>query len=93
MHLPIIELKELLYCNCILTTLLQNKAQYLKTFVLSKVLNVVLLVPPFLWFTMDLQTGHSQDRYHVRIILFLSFTMKFFSILFLRSGKKKLGGI
>ena len=48
MHLPIIELKELLYCNCILTTLLQNKAQYLKTFVLSKVLNVVLLVPPFL---------------------------------------------
>ena len=29
---------------------------------------------------MDLQTGHLEDRYHVRIISLLLFTMKFFCI-------------
>ena len=42
---------------------------------------------------MDLQTGNFEDRYYARIILLLSFTMKFFYILFLRSGERKLGGI
>ena len=32
---PLFELKEFLYCKCILATLLQSKAQYLKIFVLS----------------------------------------------------------
>ena len=93
MHFPLFELKEFLYCKCILATFLQNKAQYLNIFVLSKVLNFVLLVPPLVWPAMDLQTGDFEDRYHARIILLLSFTMKFFYILFLRSGERKLRGI
>ena len=67
---------------CILATLLKNTAQYLKTFVLSKVLSFVQLIPPMVWFTMDLQTGHLEDRYHARIILLLLFFMKFFCIFF-----------
>ena len=43
---PLFELKEFPYCNCILANLLQNRALYLKIFVLSKVLNFVLFVPP-----------------------------------------------
>ena len=34
------------------------RVYYLKIFVLSKVLNFVLLVPPVAWFTINLQTGH-----------------------------------
>ena len=45
---PLFELKEFFYCECILATLLQNKAQYLKIFVLSNVFNFALLVPPVL---------------------------------------------
>ena len=52
--------------------------QYLKIFVLSKVLNFILLVPAVV---SDLQTGHLKDRYHAQIILLL-FTMKFFYIFF-----------
>ena len=40
-------LKEFLYCECILATLLQNRAQYLKIFVIGKVLNFVPFFP--LW--------------------------------------------
>ena len=40
------ELKLLLCCKCILATLLQSRAQYLKIFVLNKALNFVLFVPP-----------------------------------------------
>ena len=77
--------------KCILATLLQNRAQYLKIFVLSKVLNFVLLVPPVVWFIMDLQTGHLEDRYHGRIILLLlSFTTKIFCIFFRINFSKKL---
>ena len=61
---PLFELKGFLYCEGILATLFQNRAQYLKIFVLSKVLNFILLVPLLVWFTMDLQTGHLEDRYH-----------------------------
>ena len=46
MHLPLFELKELRYCKRTLATLLQNSAQYLKIFVLTKVLNFVSLFPP-----------------------------------------------
>ena len=42
---PLSELKGFLYCDGILATLFQNRAQYLKIFVLSKVLNFILLVP------------------------------------------------
>ena len=76
------ELKEFLYCKCILAILLQSQAQNWKIFVLSKVLNFVLLVHPLVWFTMDLQTGHLEDRYHAQIILLLLFTMRFFCIFF-----------
>ena len=31
---------------------------------------------------MDLQTGHLEDRYHVRIVSLSLFTMKFFCIFF-----------
>ena len=98
-------MKEFIYCKGILAILLQNRAQYLKIFVLNKVLNFVLLFPPVVWFTMDLQTGHLEDRYHVRIILLLLFSMKVLSIFFranfsqklclffLRSGVRKSGGI
>ena len=55
---PLFELKEFLYYKSILATLLLNRAQYLKIFVLTKVPNFVLLVPPVVRFTMDLQTGH-----------------------------------
>ena len=76
---PLFELKSFLYCKCILATLLKNRAQYLKIFVLGKVPNVVLLVPPVVWFTMDLKTAHLEDRYHARIIvLLLLYTMKFY---------------
>ena len=61
---------------------MQNRTQYLKIFVLSKVLNFVLLAPSLVWFTMDLQTGHLEDRYHVQIILLWLFTVKFFCIFF-----------
>ena len=74
-----LQLKEFLYCKCILATLLQNRGQYLKIFVLSKVLNFVLLVPPVFWF-----------RYYARIILLLLFTMKFFCIFFRINFSKKL---
>ena len=40
------ELKGFLYCKCILATLLQNRTQYLKIFVLNKVLNFVLVTLP-----------------------------------------------
>ena len=40
-------------------------------------------------FTMDLQTGHLEDRDHARIILLL-FTMKFFCIFFRINFSKKL---
>ena len=61
---PLFELKKLLYCKCILAALLQSRAEDLKIFVLKNVLKFVLLVPPVVWFTMDLQTGHLEDRYH-----------------------------
>ena len=83
------ELKKFLYCKRILTTSLQSRAQYLKIFVLKKVLNFVLLVPLVVQFTMDLQTGHLEDRYHARIILSL-FTMKFFCIFFQINFSKKV---
>ena len=51
-------------------------------YVLSKELNFVLLVPPVVWFTMDLQTGQLEDSYHARIILLLLFIMKVFCIFF-----------
>ena len=53
-------------------------AQYLKIFVLSKVLNFVMFLPPVVLFTIDLQTGHLEEREHARIILLLLSTMKFF---------------
>ena len=68
----------------------QNRAQYLKIFVLSKVLNFVLLVPPVVWFTMDMQTSHLEDRYHARNILLLLFTMKSFCIFSRINFSKKL---
>ena len=46
MHFLLFDLKEFLYCKCILATLLQNRVQYLKIFVLKKILNFVLRVPP-----------------------------------------------
>ena len=65
-------------------------------FVLSKLLNFILLFPSVVRFTMDLQTGHLEDRGHARIVLLLS-TMKFscifFFFFFLRSGVGKPGGI
>ena len=45
MHYPLFELKDFLYCECILVTLLQSRAQYSKIFVTGKVLNFVLFVP------------------------------------------------
>ena len=79
---PLFEFKKFLHCKCILATLLQNRAQYLNIFVLSKILNFALLVHPLVWFTMDLQTDYLEDRYHERIILLLLFTMKFFCTFF-----------
>ena len=55
---PLFEFKEFLYYKSISATLLPNRAQYLKLFVLTKVPNFVLLVPPVVRFTMDLQTGN-----------------------------------
>ena len=52
MHCLLSELKEFLYCKCILATLLQNRAQYLKIFVLKKVLNFFLFVTPMANFVL-----------------------------------------
>ena len=79
---PLFKLKELLYCKCVLAISLQNRAQYLKIFALSKVFNFILLVPPVVWFTIYLQTVHLEDRYHMQIILLLLFTIKFSCIFF-----------
>ena len=79
---PSLELKEFLYCKCILAKLLQSRAQYLKIFVLGKVLNFVLFVPLVVWFAMDLQTGYLEDRYHAWIISLLLFAMKCFCFCF-----------
>ena len=60
--------------------------------------------PPVVWFTMDLQTSHLEDRYHARIISLLLFTIKLFciffrinfsekKIFFLRIVARKSGGI
>ena len=54
-----------------------------KVFVLSKVLNFVLVVPPVIWFTMDLQTSHLEDRYHcvdyfIIIIIYFEVFLYFF---------------
>ena len=38
---------------------------------------------------MDLQTGHLEDRYHLRIILLLLYTMKFFLYFFLNEFFQK----
>ena len=65
-----------------LATLLQSREQYLKTIILSKVPNFVLLAHPVVWFTMDLQTGHLEDKYQARIIVLLLFTMRIFCIFF-----------
>lgn len=35
-------------------------------------------VPLAVLFTMDLQTGHPDDRYHARVVLLLLYTMNFF---------------
>ena len=65
-----------------------------------------MLVPPVVQFSMDLQTGHLEDRYHARIILLL-FTMKliyifsesvfpkncFVFVFVLLSAVRKSGGI
>ena len=58
---PLFELKKFLHCKCILVNLFQNKTHYLKIFVFSKLVNLVLLVPPVVWFTIDLQIGHLKD--------------------------------
>ena len=42
------------------------------------------------WFTMDLQTSHLENRYHARVILLLLFTMKVFRIFFQINFSKKL---
>lgn len=55
--------------ECILATLLQNRVQCFKIFVISKVLNFVLFVPPLVWFSMDFQTSHSEVRDYARIFL------------------------
>ena len=37
-----------------------------------------MFLPPVVLFTIDLQTGHLEEREHARIILLLLSTMKFF---------------
>ena len=59
-----------------------KRGTILKEFVLSKVINFLLLVPPVVCFTMDLQTSYLEERYHARIILLLLFTMRVFCIFF-----------
>ena len=82
---PLLKLKEFLYCKCILTTSLQIRAQYLKIFVLSKVLSFALLVLLLVWFTMDLQTGQLEDRYQISranyfiIVIYYKVFLYFFS--------------
>ena len=63
-----------------LTTLLQNRAQYSKIFVISKMLNIVLFVPPVILFA----------SYYGKLVIWrteimhelLLFTMKFLRIFF-----------
>ena len=59
------ELKQSLYCECMLATLLQNRAQYLSMFVIGKLLNFVLFVRPVV--CMDLQCGYLENRNHARV--------------------------
>ena len=83
MHLPIIWIERIPLLQVYFNHVIANRAQYLNVFVLSKVLNFVLLVPPAFWFTMNLKTGHLEYRYHARImLLLLSFFVFFFRINF-----------
>ena len=91
------------YCKCILATLLQNRGQYLKIFVLSKVLNFILLVPQWsdlLW-TCKLVTRRQIPcpNYFI-IIMYYEVFLYFFPnqffqkiVFFLRSFVRQSGGI
>ena len=70
------ELKEFLYYEFILATLWWNRVQYLKIFVIGKVCNFFLFVPPVIWVTKHLQTGYLKGRDHAWF--FLLFTTMFF---------------
>ena len=63
-----------------------------------------MFLPPVVLFTIDLQTGHLEEREHARIILLLLSTMKFFVFFpnqffakiifsFFRYDVRKSGGI
>ena len=87
---PLFELKELLCCKCILATFLQNIAQYLKIFVLGKVPNFVLLVPPVVWFTMVLQTGHLEDSSMRELFYYYYLLWSFFYFFRINFPKKSI---
>ena len=79
MHLPIIWIEIIPLLQVYFSYFIEKQGTIFKIFVLGKVPNVVLLVPPVVWFTMDLKTAHLEDRYHARIIvLLLLYTMKFY---------------
>ena len=76
MHFPIIWIERIPLLQVYFSHVIVKQGAIFED-ICFKVLNFVLLVPPLVWFTMDLQTGHLEGRYHAQILLLL-FTMEFF---------------
>ena len=68
MHLPIIWIERIPLLNLYFSHFIAKQGSHLKTFVLSKLPNFVLLLLPVLWFTMDLETGQLEDRGYEQIV-------------------------
>ena len=71
MHFLIIWIERIPLLQVYFSHFIPNQDTIFKDICFEKVLHFVLLVPPLVGFTMDLQTCHLEGRYHARIILLL----------------------
>ena len=62
---------------------MQNKAQYLRIFIIDSLLNFVLFVFPVVWVTMHLQTGHLEDREQAQIFFVI---IVYYKLVFITAG-------
>ena len=71
MHLPIIWIERILLLRVYFSHFIAKQGTIFKDICLGKVLNFVLCVPPVVWFTVYLKTGHLEYKDHARIFLLL----------------------
>ena len=82
MHLPIIWIERISLLQVYFRHFIAKQRTIFKDVCCKQGAQFCFVLPPVVWFTVDLQTGHLEDRDHVLIILQLLFAMKFFRIFF-----------